>query len=226
MPSAATDFYAAALQSAGTGDAPAPEPWSVRDADGRTYSLAGALDRWTGEADDVDRRFLARARGTVLDVGCGPGRLAAELARRGVHAVGLDISPTALRLARRSGATVIRRSVFEPVVAEGLWGTTLLADGNIGIGGDPTALLRRCRALVAPGGRVLVETEGPGAGQRTTRLRLERAGEVSSWFDWAHVGCDAIERVATATGLRLVESWEDGGRWFAALRRSPVPGAA
>ncbi|MDK3257500.1 class I SAM-dependent methyltransferase [Blastococcus capsensis] len=224
MPPAATDFYAAALKSTGTGDAPAPEPWSVRDAAGRTYSLADALDRWTGEADDVDRGFLTRSRGTVLDVGCGPGRLTAELARRGVHALGLDISPTALRLARRSGATVIRRSVFEPVVAEGLWGTTLLADGNIGIGGDPAALLRRCRALVAPGGLVLVETERPGVGQRTTRLRLERAGAVSAWFDWAHVGCDAIQQLAGGAGLRLTESWEDGGRWFAALRRDPTPG--
>lgn len=226
MPPAATDFYAAALQSAATADTPAPEPWSVRDAGGRSYSLAGALERWTGDADDVDRRFLAHARGTVLDVGCGPGRLAAELAHRGVHALGLDISPTALTLARRSGATAIRRSVFEPVVAEGQWGTTLLADGNIGIGGDPTSLLGRCRAIVAPGGLVLVETEGPGTGVRTTRLRLERAGEVSSWFEWAHVGCDAIGRIATAAGLRLENSWVDGGRWFAALRRPPVPGGA
>ncbi|WP_104528252.1 class I SAM-dependent methyltransferase [Blastococcus saxobsidens] len=219
MPPAATDLYAAALQSVRSDEVAGSRPWSVRDHDGRAFPLAGALDRWTGRADAVDRRFLGRARGTVLDIGCGPGRLAAELARTGVHALGLDISPAALRLARRSGATVIQRSVFEPVVAEGLWGTALLADGNIGIGGDPTVLLRRCRSLLAPDGLVLVETERPGAGLRTTRLRLERVDAVSAWFDWAEVGCDAVEELAGSAGLHPSETWQDGGRWFVALRR-------
>ncbi|RBY95951.1 SAM-dependent methyltransferase [Blastococcus sp. TF02-8] len=217
MTLAATDFYAAALQSAGTRSA--DETWFVHYENGRRYPLAGALDRWTGQADEVDLGLLARTRGTILDVGCGPGRLAAELAHQGRHALGLDISPTALRLARRSGATVIRRSVFDPVHGEGMWGTVLLADGNVGIGGDPVTLLRRCRELVAPGGRVLVETERPGVGLRTTRIRLERAGEASDWFDWAHVGCERIADLGADAGLHLGEAWDQSGRFFAALHR-------
>ena len=39
----------------------------------------------------------------------------------------------------------------------------VLADGNIGIGGDPVALLRRCRELLAESGTVLLELEPDAA---------------------------------------------------------------
>ena len=215
---AATDLYAAALESTGPGPSGRLDPWYAQYEDGRRRSLAGALERWCGPADDVDRELLSRARGTVLDVGCGPGRLVAELARQGRHALGLDISPVALRLARQAGATVVRRSVFSPVHGEGMWGTVLLADGNIGIGGSPVALLRRCRELIADRGRVLVEIEGPGVGYRTTRIRLERGTEASEWFPWAHIGADAVAAAAARADLRVEEVWGAGDRCFATLR--------
>lgn len=37
----------------------------------------------------------------VLDAGCGTGAMAAELARRGAHVVGVDISPQLIDIARR-----------------------------------------------------------------------------------------------------------------------------
>ncbi|MCW2682569.1 MAG: 3-demethylubiquinone-9 3-methyltransferase [Blastococcus sp.] len=217
MTAAATDFYAAALESTGRSALPAAEAWYVRYEGGRRRVLTGALDRWCSPADDADRRLLARGTGTILDVGCGPGRLVGELARQGRHALGLDISPAALRLARLAGGTVIRRSVFDPLHGEGMWGTVLLADGNIGIGGRPVALLRRCRELIAPAGRVLVEVERPGTGRRNTRIRLERGTEASEWFGWAHVGVDAVDELAAAARLRVAETWHETGRWFAAL---------
>jgi len=214
---AATDLYAAALQSSGPGPSGGLDPWYATYEDGRRRSLAGALERWCGPADDVDRQLLARARGTVLDVGCGPGRLVAELARQGRHALGVDISPVALRLARQAGAVVIRRSVFSPVHGEGMWGTVLLADGNIGIGGSPVALLNRCRELITATGQILVEIERDGIGFRTTRIRLERGTETSEWFPWAHIGADAVADAAARAGLRVDEIWNAGGRCFATL---------
>jgi len=43
----------------------------------------------------------------------------------------------------------VRRSVFDALPAEGRWHTALLADGNVGIGGDPIRLLSRLRGLIA-----------------------------------------------------------------------------
>lgn len=175
------------------------------------------VEPWLGRASGSDERTLARARGPVLDVGCGPGRHVHALARQGVLAVGVDVTPAAVALARRGGADVIHGSIFDHVPGAGTWRTALLLDGNIGIGGCPVALLARVAAMLRDGGRVLAELEPPGGGLRSGRLRLEGATRTSASFPWARVAVDAIDGPAADAGLAVTERWSDDGRWFAAL---------
>jgi len=49
---------------------------------------------------------LEPAPGSVLDAGCGTGRVARELARRGVDVVGVDVDASMLAVARRARADV------------------------------------------------------------------------------------------------------------------------
>ncbi|WP_051516106.1 class I SAM-dependent methyltransferase [Candidatus Blastococcus massiliensis] len=209
------DLYGTALRS--VGEPGERRQWFARYEHGPRRSLASELGRWCDGADETDRDLLARAGGTVLDAGCGPGRLVAELAGQGRMALGVDTSRAAVTIARDLGATAVRRSIFDPVPAEGSWDTVLLADGNIGIGGDPVALLTRCRELVAVTGRVLAELDPPGTGIRAGRVRLERGTQRGTWFPWAHVGIDAVAEPARAAGLRVQATWERGGRCFASL---------
>ncbi|MBJ7328370.1 MAG: class I SAM-dependent methyltransferase [Solirubrobacteraceae bacterium] len=189
----------------------------ARDAQGIARPLA--VSTWAGHAGEVDERIVARARGPVLDVGCGPGRHVHALRRRGIDVLGIDLSPIAVRMARRRGAVpVLVGDVFAPVPRAGWWQTGLLLDGNLGIGGDPVALLRRLRSLLAAGGRLLCETDAPGGGVRLDPVRLEDDERRSRWFAWARVAADAMDGVARAADLTLTDRWEDGGRWFAELR--------
>ena len=218
MSVATPDGYGAALPVLGPGDVVDDGPgWEVCDETGRRDPLGPALVRWCGAVGAADLQLLGRAEGAVLDVGCGPGRLVAELARQGRSALGVDVAATAVHLTTQAGGAAIRRSVFERVPGEGRWGAVLLVDGNVGIGGDPAALLRRCRALACPDGRVLVELEAPGTGCATVRTRLERGVEVTAWFDWAHVGVDAVAGPAAQAGLRVEDTWSAEDRWFASL---------
>ena len=100
-----------------------------------------------------DEAVVGMCDGPTIDLGCGPGRLVAHLIRRGVPALGVDLSPAAIGLARRSGAPALRRDVFGPLPGTGRWHTVLLADGNVGLGGDPWRVLRRAAELLRQGGR-------------------------------------------------------------------------
>jgi SAM-dependent methyltransferase len=196
---------------------------AVLECDGGTR-ISLPVHRWMAPAALEERRLLRRARGPVLDVGCGPGRHTAHLRRRRVRALGIDVSPAAVSLARRRGAHAIRRSIFEPLPSERAWQTVLLLDGNIGIGGDPQALLCRVGEVVAPGGAMLVEFGAPGRGWLTRTVRVRSARGTGPEFGWATVGLDAGARMAAASGFTLREAWCDRGRWFAELMcpgRSP-----
>lgn len=174
---------------------------------------------WTRDADEADQRLVALCEGRTLDVGCGPGRLAQELSDRGHFVLGIDVVAEAVDQTRERGVSALRRDVFGQVPGEGRWGSVLLADGNVGIGGDPTALLARSRELLAPEGRIVVEVEGPGVGHSSQWVTLECEGHASRPFRWSVVGVDDVARLATAAGLavELVEAI-GGGRWCAVLR--------
>jgi SAM-dependent methyltransferase len=75
---------------------------TVTDWDGGEYQqrfdkLAASGTDVHGEADFVSRYFPA----SVLDAGCGTGRVGIELARRGVAVVGADVNPSMLAEAWR-----------------------------------------------------------------------------------------------------------------------------
>lgn len=193
-------------------------PLAARDADGRAWPLD--VERWLAPARGADVRLLARATGPVLDVGCGPGRHVRALLDRGVPALGVDMSRTAVDVARASGAPVHHGDVFGPVPAPGTWATALLLDGNVGIGGDPVALLARVAALLTADGTILAEADAPGTGLSTGAIRLDDGRLLSDAFAWARVGAEAIGAVARAAGLRVAASWDDDGRWFAQLARA------
>jgi SAM-dependent methyltransferase len=174
---------------------------------------------WSATPTSEELTVLRSVAGPVLDVGCGPGRLVTALAEMGTPALGVDASPVAVDSARRAGAAVLQRSVFDTLPGEGRWATVLLFDGNVGIGGDPVGLLRRLSGLLSDVGQAVVEVDPPGTATVTSHARLECNDEISEWFPWACVGADELDGLACRAGLRRRSWWPIGSRWFAILER-------
>jgi SAM-dependent methyltransferase len=111
------------------------------------------------------------ARGSrVLDGGCGPGRVGSELAARGHTVVGVDVDPVLIDAARadhpgsdwRVGdlaeLDLPAAGVAEPFDVAVMAGNVLTFVAP----GTEAEVLRRIRAHLAPGGRLVV---GFGAGR-------------------------------------------------------------
>lgn len=121
----------------------------------RWKKLAESGQNPHGEADFVCRFAPA----SVLDAGCGMGRVAIELAARGIDTVGVDLDPDLLGRARTLApelewhlddlATFDLERTFDVVVAPGnVIGFVAVADRE--------AAVRGCGAHVAVGGRLIV----------------------------------------------------------------------
>jgi SAM-dependent methyltransferase len=187
-------------------------------ASGHRFPLA--VGRWRGEVDDAEWAQLSRLPSPILDVGCGPGRVAAALAVAGRPALGIDTAPAAIAEAATRGAAVLQRSVFAALPGEGRWGGAVLLDGNVGIGGDPVALLRRVASLLRPAGVVLVEVEPPGQPTERLAVRIESGRRwASPWFPWARVAADGFAALAVEAGLEPAGCTVADDRWFATATR-------
>lgn len=177
------------------------------------------VEAWAHDADSSDEALLRHCTDPTLDVGCGPGRMAQALALRGLRVLGVDVVPEAVRQTRARGIAALHRDVFKTLPGEGRWACVLLADGNIGIGGDPLALLRRVTGLLRPGGRVVVDLAPLGEGLVVRVVRVESDSWQSEGFRWALVGADVIEELALAAGLRAESVHVHRGRWHAVLTK-------
>jgi SAM-dependent methyltransferase len=208
--SGGTEPYATALQSAD------PDRLHLVDMDAERTSTFD-VTRWCEPADAADLTMLLGVSGPVLDVGCGPGRMVRAALDRGLPTLGVDVSAAAIRLARSTGLPVLERSIFDPLPHSD-WSTILLADGNIGIGGDPVALLARCAALLTTDGTIVVEVASDPTVDRRFRAQVrDDAGRHSAEFLWAEVGDESLARSAAVAGLTVCQSWSMAARRFSRL---------
>ena len=67
---------------------------------GRKYDEEVFVRGTVGECDSIEKEIYYNKSLEILDVGCGTGRHAIELAKRGYHVVGIDLSESQLKRAR------------------------------------------------------------------------------------------------------------------------------
>jgi SAM-dependent methyltransferase len=185
-------------------------------------TLFAPYARWPSE----ERRALRYARGRVLDVGCGAGRVALYLQRRGLSVTAIDVSPEALECARLRGVRDAQMMDARHLsFAKGSFDTIVMFGNNLGVCGDLAAtrrFLRSARAIARRGGRLLASTGVPavwakdhaayvkknvrrGLPPGLVRLRVVYKGTRGTWFPLLFVGTDDLLRLCEATGWTVEE---------------------
>lgn len=187
-------------------------PTTTSDYDARWAAMAASGQNPHGEAD-----FLCRySPASVLDGGCGTGRVAIELHRRGIETVGVDADPQMLEAARAK----------EPAIP---WILGDLATVDLGRSFDLIALPGNVMIFVQPGSEAAVIENlarhlAPG-GRLVAGFQLGRPGTIDlrtydSLCTAAGLECEA--RFATWDGL----PWDDGTYAVSVARRPAPPATA
>lgn len=163
------------------------------DYDARWATLAAQGRSVHGEADFVDGLLRESGGSAVLDGGCGTGRVAIELAKRGYRVTGVDADPAMLASARSKAPEInwIEADLADmPAETGDSYDLAVLA-GNVMIfvsPGTEGAVVGQVAGRLAPGGLLVA-----GFGVRAGRLALDNYDElcgaagftpVARWATW------------------------------------------
>jgi 2-polyprenyl-3-methyl-5-hydroxy-6-metoxy-1,4-benzoquinol methylase len=180
--------------------------WDGDDYQRRFDRLADSGHDVHGEATFV----LRLGPHSVLDAGCGTGRVAIELARQGVEVVGVDVDRSMLDTARRQAPDVEWvQADLTTLELDRVFDVVVLA-GNVPLftpPGTEAALVSGCARHVAASGALV-------AG-----FQLDRGFSVADYDDHCRaVGLELAERYATWDA----EPFVDGGHYAVSVHRRAV----
>lgn len=170
------------------------------DYDAKFKALEHAGQHIHGEADFVASLGVT----SVIDAGCGTGRVAIELARRGLHVIGVDREPNMLRSAQEKAPQLT-------------WHLADLATMQLN---DPSAndQLQLFEAIVLAGNVMIFLDPGTASAVVMNLARhLCPAGLLIAGFQLRQgLALDAYDDDARLAGLRLKERWATWERrpWY------------
>ncbi len=144
-----------------------------------------------GEADFIERLFPQR-KISLLDAGCGTGRLAIEMRSRGHHAVGVDLDPDMIARARSKAPDIEWHVADLSKLALGSKSEVVVMAGNILLfcaPGSQAAIIKSLSQHIVVGGFLI------------SGFSLEDRGD-------AYLGAD-YQRDALAAGLTFVAEYSN-----------------
>lgn len=134
---------------------------------GATYDREVFTQGTLGEVDFVERELASDRSRRLLDIGCGTGRHAIELARRGYPVTGFDLSESQLRLARQKAAAAgvaidfQHRDATQPHFDRQFEAAIMFCEGGFPLmetDAKNHAILRHAAAALRPGGKLMLTT--------------------------------------------------------------------
>ncbi|HLY14557.1 MAG TPA: methyltransferase domain-containing protein, partial [Candidatus Limnocylindrales bacterium] len=181
-----------------------------RDWDAATYDrIADPMTRWGGF---VLARLPLRGEETVLDAGCGSGRvteLLAEALPRG-HVIALDGSPAMLdearaRLARFGSRIEFVQADLREILPLKAPVDAILSTATFHWLPDHDALFRNLAAVLRPGGRLVALCGGAG---NIAAIQAILATLGDGWLGpWTFATPAETERRLTEAGFTEIETW-------------------
>jgi SAM-dependent methyltransferase len=191
------------------------------------------------------RRAMRYAKGRVLDVGAGAGRVSLHLQERGQDVVAIDNSPGAIAVCRRRGVRDARVLAFDAVDESlGTFNTIVLFGNNFGLFGTPTKakqLLRRLHRMTSNDARLIVESRdverrggadapwhrryrerniarGRLPGQIRIRVRFHDV--IGPWMNYPMVSPDQLREILAGTRWQVVHVFDSDDTYVAIIEKT------
>jgi SAM-dependent methyltransferase len=191
---------------------------------------------------EFEKTAIKYARGKVLDVGAGAGRVSLYLQERGFDVTAIDNSPLALRVCRKRGVKKTRLLPFEKIdkFRRSRFDTIIMFGSNFGLFksfNKSKILLRKLSRVTNPGALIIAETRdvyktsepqhlayhklnrkrGRMSGQ--VRLRIRYKDVIGDWFDYLMVSKKEMKEILKDTGWRVKKFLGSGAVYIALIEK-------
>lgn len=205
------------------------ESYEVVERDDGFVGLSGGAKAYFAEFKDwpkYQRQGIKFAKGRVLDVGTGAGRVAFYLQKKGIKVTAIDNSPLAIKVCKKRGIKDAQILPIEKigVFAPNTFDSIVMYGNNFGLFGNPKKakiLLKKLHWITTPDALIIAEssdpykTEDPAhlsyhkfnlkrgrmAGQLKIRIRFKKY--IGDWFDYLLVSKKEMQDILKDTGWKI-----------------------
>lgn len=171
-------------------------PWTDAVREGQIDSRSKVTNQAIVDA------ILSRSPLSVLDIGCGEGWLARELAARNIHVVGVDAVPELIEIAQHAGGGDFRIASYEEIAAGKVKVSVDIMVCNFALLGKESVegVFRTASSLLNPHGSFLVQTLHP----------VVACGDLpyqDGWWEGSWAGFSSNFRDPAPWYFRTLQSW-------------------
>jgi SAM-dependent methyltransferase len=170
---------------------------------------------------------------SVLDIGCGAGRVALYLQGRGIRVTAIDSSPLAIKLCKRRGVKNARVLPIEHIdrLRRGAFDSVVMFGNNFGLFGTPSRaqrLLKILHRVTTPAAVILAEATDPyrtkhpdhlryqarnrsrGRMPGQVRIRIRFQSHATPWFDFLSLSPRELGVTVRGSGWKVAKLMQDG----------------
>jgi len=174
----------------------------------------------------IEKQAIKFAKGKILDVGAGAGRVSLYLQKRGFAVTAIDNSPLAIQVCKKRGVKQAQVLPFEKIsiFKTGSFNTVIMFGNNFGLFGSlkkAKTLLRELHRITTPSALIIAETTDPyktddpahlsyqklnkkrGRLPGQLRIRIRFRNYVGEWFDYLMVAKEEMKKILKDTGWRV-----------------------
>lgn len=219
------------------------ESFEVVERDDGFIDFSGGAPVYFAEFKDwpnIQKQAIKYAKGKVLDVGAGAGRVSLYLQKRGFDVVAIDNSPLAIKVCKKRGVKHAKVLPIERIGAfkANTFDTVLMFGNNFGLFGNfkkAKTLLKKFHKITSPSALIITEnvdpykTEDPvhlsyhkfnkkrGRMPGQLRIRVRFKNYTGNWFDYLLVSKQEMKEILNDTGWKVKKFIDAGDYMYSAI---------